>query len=433
MTTPAASRRIVRTYLLVSGLDYFADMTLAVTSVLLLQSRGLSSHAVFATVAGVWITEGLCEIPTGILADMLGRRLSVLISFAMRALGYSALFFSKSPEVAIAGTLFAAVGTTFYSGALEAWAVDELGEHTGASLDRLFARSRVAENAGLLLGTLLGGALGTLDLALPQLVAGLACAAGVAVSALLMTEHGKPPPRLELGTLRVQLRSSVGEVLGGTRRTLQGDKVLISLTLGAALLWLFRGIPGVQWTASFEQTAGGSLVVLGLMRSGSSLLEIPLLMGVMRLLRNGPGARRWIIIGAASAGAAFLTLAALSDLPPVRIGAYVCFSLSIGLCTPGIRAAINERIEPQHRATALSVTSLFNSLFTGTGLIVVGSTVSSLSSVRVSWPLAALGFAVAGALTGVLASLPGPKARAREASEVAAATAGEAPLPDTAG
>jgi hypothetical protein len=232
-----------------------------------------------------------------------------------------------------------------------------------------------------------------------------------------MTEHGKPAPRLELGTLRVQLRASLHDVADGTRRTLRGDKVLISLILGAALLWLFRGIPGVQWTASLEQAAGGSLVVLGLMRSGSSLLEIPLLMGVMRLQRRGRSTRRWIITGAASAGAAFLTLAALASAPGVRLGAYVCFSLSMGLCMPGIRAAINERIDSQHRATALSVASLFNSLFTGVGLIVVGSAVSSLSSVSTSWPLAALGFAVAGALVGMLASLPEPRPRVDEVAE----------------
>lgn len=433
MTTPLDARRVERTYLLVSALDYFADMTIAVTSVLLLQSRGLSSHAVFATVAGVWIIEGLLEVPTGVLADMLGRRLSVLISFIVRTLGYSALFFSESPEVAIAGTLFAAIGTPFYSGALEAWAVDELGGRDGTSLDRLFARARVAENGGLFLGTLLGGALGTLNLALPQLVAGLSCAVGMAVCALRMTEHGKSLPRLEPGTLRVQIGASVREVASGTRRTLRGDKVLVALMFGAALLWLFRGVPGVQWTASFEQAAGGSLIVLGLMRSGSSLLEIPLLMGMMRLQRRGREARRWIIIGGASAGAAFLTLAALAEPTAVRIGAYVCFSLAAGLCMPGIRAAINERIEPRHRATALSVTSLFNSLFTGVGLIVVGATVPSLSQVSTSWPLAALGFAMAGMLVGVLASLPEPAAHAPPAAAVLPAAAGDATASERTG
>jgi MFS family permease len=410
-------RHVARTYLLVSALDYFADMTLAVTSVLLLQSKGLSGPAIFATVAGVWLVEGLFEVPTGILADMLGRRLSVLISFVMRAIGYSALFFFDSAAVAVAGTLFAAVGTTFYSGSMEAWAVDELGDSAGKNLDQLFTRSRVAENAGLFLGTMVGAALGMLNLAWPQLLAGSTCAIGAGVCALLMTEHHKPASRPEPGTLRAQVRTSLHEVVGGTRRTLRGDKVLVSLILGAALLWLFRGIPGVQWTASFEQTAGGSLLVLGWMRSGSTLLEIPLLMGVMRFQHRSRGLRQWIITGAAIGGAVFLTLAALAESAAVRIGAYVCFSLAIGVCMPGIRAAINERIAPQHRATALSVASLFNSLFTGLGLIVVGSTVPDLSSVSTSWPLAALGFALVGVLVGVLVSLPRPRAQVIEAEQ----------------
>lgn len=189
--------RVRRGYLLVSGLDYFADMLLTVTSVLLLQSLGMGSGAVFALIAAVWIVEGVSEIPTGVLADLLGRRASVAISFVLRAIGYSALFFSGSVYVAAAGVLLSALGGTFASGALEAWAVDETGaDETGAKdprgLDRLFAQGKIAENAGLVLGTLTGAALGTLDLALPQIVAGLTCALAAVLSLRLMT--GRPDP-----------------------------------------------------------------------------------------------------------------------------------------------------------------------------------------------------------------------------------------------
>lgn len=189
--------RVRRGYLLVSGLDYFGDMLLTVTSVLLLQSLGMGSGAVFALIAAVWIVEGVSEIPTGVLADLIGRRASVAISFVLRAVGYSALFFSGSVYVAAAGVLLSALGGTFASGALEAWAVDETGaDETGAKdprgLDRLFAQGKIAENAGLVLGTLTGAALGTLDLALPQIVAGLTCALAAVLSLRLMT--GRPDP-----------------------------------------------------------------------------------------------------------------------------------------------------------------------------------------------------------------------------------------------
>ncbi|MFF3714182.1 MFS transporter [Streptomyces phaeochromogenes] len=408
--------RVRRGYLLVSGLDYFADMLLTVTSVLLLQSLGMGSGAVFALIAAVWIVEGVSEIPTGILADLLGRRVSVAISFVLRAVGYSALFFSGSVYVAAAGVLLSALGGTFASGALEAWAVDETGaDETGAKdpsgLDRLFAQGKIAENAGLVLGTLTGAALGTLDLALPQIVAGLTCALAAVLSLRLMTGRPDPdrrpaaPGRREAFAPR--LRESFGEVMTGTRLTLRGDKVLIALIVAAALLWLFRGIPGVQWTVVYEGLVGGNLLVLGAMRSVGSLLEIPLLGWTLSLQKRRASARRTVIVTASTAGALALVCAAAVKEPALSIVCYVCFSTAFGLCMPGVRAAMNERIDSGHRATVLSVASLFNSLFTGGGLILTGLAVGDLGSTALAWPLAAAGFGIAGLWVAALAVRPG--------------------------
>ncbi|WP_328692834.1 MFS transporter [Streptomyces phaeochromogenes] len=408
--------RVRRGYLLVSGLDYFADMLLTVTSVLLLQSLGMGSGAVFALIAAVWIVEGVSEIPTGVLADLLGRRASVAISFVLRAVGYSALFFSGSVYVAAAGVLLSALGGTFASGALEAWAVDETGaDETGAKdprgLDRLFAQGKIAENAGLVLGTLTGAALGTLDLALPQIVAGLTCALAAVLSLRLMTGRPDPdrppaaPGRREAFAPR--LRESFREVMTGTRLTLRGDKVLIALIVAAALLWLFRGIPGVQWTVVYEGLVGGNLLVLGAMRSVGSLLEIPLLGWTLSLQKRRASARRTVIVTASTAGALALVCAATVKEPALSIVCYVCFSTAFGLCMPGVRAAMNERIDSGHRATVLSVASLFNSLFTGGGLILTGLAVGDLGSTALAWPLAAAGFGIAGLWVASLAVRPG--------------------------
>ncbi|MEU8861220.1 MFS transporter [Streptomyces umbrinus] len=403
--------RVRRGYLLVSGLDYFADMLLTVTSVLLLQSLGMGSGAVFALIAAVWIVEGVSEIPTGVLADLLGRRTSVAISFVLRAIGYSALFLSGSVYVAAAGVLLSALGGTFASGALEAWAVDETGAKDPSGLDRLFAQGKIAENAGLVLGTLTGAALGTLDLALPQIVAGLTCALAAVLSLRLMTGRPDPdrppaaPGRREAFAPR--LRESFGEVMTGTRLTLRGDKVLIALILAAALLWLFRGIPGVQWTVVYEGLVGGNLLVLGAMRSVGSLLEIPLLGWTLSLQKRRASARRTVIVTASTAGALALVCAAAVKEPALSIVCYVCFSTAFGLCMPGVRAAMNERIDSGHRATVLSVASLFNSLFTGGGLILTGLAVGDLGSTALAWPLAAAGFGVAGLWVASLAVRPG--------------------------
>ena len=63
------------------------------------------------------------------------------------------------------------LGFTFYSGAVEAWLVDAL-KSTGyeGQLDTVFARGSMVTGAAMLIGTMGGGLLGRIDLALPYLV-----------------------------------------------------------------------------------------------------------------------------------------------------------------------------------------------------------------------------------------------------------------------
>ena len=85
------------------------------------------------------------EVPTGVVADTLGRRVSFLLSVAV--LAATTLLYVALAQVGAGVVAFAAVsvgmglGFTFYSGAMEAWLVDALAAtgHRGV-LDHVFAR-----------------------------------------------------------------------------------------------------------------------------------------------------------------------------------------------------------------------------------------------------------------------------------------------------
>jgi DHA3 family tetracycline resistance protein-like MFS transporter len=69
----------------------------------------------------------LCEIPTGALADVKSRRLSIIIGYFLIGLGFvvegSLPYFAA---VAFAQVLWG-LGYTFTSGATQAWIADEIG------------------------------------------------------------------------------------------------------------------------------------------------------------------------------------------------------------------------------------------------------------------------------------------------------------------
>ena len=105
-----------------------------------------------ALIANAFFTAGevfLFEIPTGIVADTCGRRLSFLLGTAtlfLTTVAYLWLWNIKGPMWAWAAVLLLlGLGFTFFSGATEAWLVDGLAAagYEG-ELDGVFAKGSIA-------------------------------------------------------------------------------------------------------------------------------------------------------------------------------------------------------------------------------------------------------------------------------------------------
>ena len=68
----------------------------------------------------------ISEIPTGIIADLLGKKRSLLLSFLLQAVGIGMLALVPSLITIIVGVFIAGVGVCFYSGTFEALIYDSL-------------------------------------------------------------------------------------------------------------------------------------------------------------------------------------------------------------------------------------------------------------------------------------------------------------------
>jgi DHA3 family tetracycline resistance protein-like MFS transporter len=113
----------------------------------------------------------LFEVPTGIVADLYSRRLSVTIG--VLAVGACFLIQGLFPFLVaiVAAEVLRGIGGTFTSGALEAWIADEIGEGAAAAAYLRYAQAR---QLGALAGTVVGVALGAVALALPVAIGGAA-------------------------------------------------------------------------------------------------------------------------------------------------------------------------------------------------------------------------------------------------------------------
>jgi DHA3 family tetracycline resistance protein-like MFS transporter len=135
------------------------------------------------------------EVPTGAIADRYGRRLSVIVAFAVQ--GAALLLVAAVPTTG--GVLAAAAlwgfGWTFESGALQAWIVDELG---GRDLQRVFLRGARWGYVGAFFGLVVGAGLATAALRLPIAAGGFGFVALAVALAFVMPERGFRPQAAEV-------------------------------------------------------------------------------------------------------------------------------------------------------------------------------------------------------------------------------------------
>src|SRR3954470_9624262 len=141
------------------------------------------------------LTVFLFEVPTGIVADVYSRRLSVVIGFVV--MGAAIVFVGSVPEAwaVILGWSIWGFGYTFTSGATDAWLADEIGAE---NVRPVYLRSA---QLGRVVGLFAIGAsvaLALVALWLPIVVGGVMFLAVGATLALVMPETGfRPAPREE--------------------------------------------------------------------------------------------------------------------------------------------------------------------------------------------------------------------------------------------
>jgi len=147
----------------------------------------------------------LFEIPTGVLADVKSRRLSVIIGYALMGIGFLVEgSFPYFATVALAQVLWG-FGYTFTSGATQAWVADELSEGRAG---QAFLRGAQAAPAGALVAIPLSIVLGRLSLQLPIMLGGLLMLLLSLFLALVMTEEGfTPTPPQERAGWRTMLKT----------------------------------------------------------------------------------------------------------------------------------------------------------------------------------------------------------------------------------
>ncbi len=154
-------------YYLVLFLFWLATALPLALSILLYQARGITLFEIGLAMAVYSATIVLLEVPTGGLADAVGRKRVTLLAYSIMAVTGVIHLFTFTLPLLLVGWVLYGVSRALASGALEAWFVDALqAADPDIDLQPALAKAGTVSLLALGIGTLTGSAI-------PQLFTGL--------------------------------------------------------------------------------------------------------------------------------------------------------------------------------------------------------------------------------------------------------------------
>ena len=390
-----SSETVRRTYyVLTAGNTLAASLIWGINTIFLLDA-GLTNFEAFA--ANACFTAGmvLFEIPTGVVADRWGRRVSFLcgtLTLAATTGLYVLLWQLHSVFVwwAIISALLG-LGFTFFSGATEAWLVDALAAtRFDGQLEGVFARGQVVIGVMTLGGSVAGGFLAQLtNLGVPY-VARTAILLGMFVVALIMMHDlGFTPARGKrpVAEMKRILDSSVehGLKVPAVRATM-----LAGMFSGGIGIYVFYALQPHLLNLWGNQKAYGIAGLVAALVAAAQILSGFLTPLIRRAFRRRTSA----LLTLEALAVAMLALIGLAGNFWVTTVLIMLWALAAYVGTPIRQAYLNGMIPSHERATILSFDSLINS----TGGIVAQPLLGKSADIwgyQVSYLLSAAGSALA--------------------------------------
>jgi MFS family permease len=357
-----------RRYALLSSLLWLPAGLYLVPIVLLSLERGLSVATIAALVVAYGITIAVLELPTGGLADVLGRKPVLIASAVAGAAGLLLLGLATTVAVFLASAVLRGVARALSTGPLEAWYVDTVHAEHGRDIDLTtgLARGEVAASLSLAAGTLIGGLLPLVSGPvgpLPALAVPVLLAAGVEVVRAVLTMSLPEPPHPRT-TARAVLRGVPATVLTGLR-VAGRDRVLTRLLLAAAGAGIALGTIELltpAWLAGLSTgpRAAATYAVVAAAGFGADAVGGMLAGRAVRLCGSHAraAAAGWIVSALALTGLAGCALLSGTAATVLAGAAYCLLFIGLGAAFPAQAHLLHDRIEPGERATVLSVQSL---------------------------------------------------------------------------
>jgi MFS family permease len=327
----------------------------------------------------------LLEIPTGTVADFLGRKVSLMLGCLIGAVGV--LIYASYPHFLV--FLFAEVvyslSFTLISGADEALVYDSLKEINQTHISKkVFSRMESLKLTGIVIGAISGGFIAKhLGLRMPMLLQ----AVPLTIAGLLAASLKEPGISPKKTTLSF---AAYRKILTDGVKYFWQCKILKLLTLDMVMVFAFAWII-IWFYQALLKTAGVDIAYFGIVHAFMSLSQILIINNFIRLEKWLGSKKRLLFLSAFLTGVFFIVLGVTSYAPVVIAGIILGagFGLSRG---PLFSNYMNKYIPSDRRATILSTTSMLRTF----SIVVVNTVSGLLADWSIPYTLLVLGMVVIG-------------------------------------
>lgn len=353
-----------RVYLIMSGaFGFFFALIATVNMVYQFQVAGLNPLQLILVGTLLETVAFLCEVPTGIVADVYSRRLSMVIGYLLVGAGFAIEGLVPQFLVIMLCQVIWGIGITFTSGATDAWLADEVGEEAAGPL---YLRGSQMSQIGSLVGTGVSVALGSWFINLPIVLGGVAIMGLGVFLAIFMPERGfTPAPQGDRNSYQKMAHTFMAGARVVRRSTILTTILIVIVIRGAGSEAIDR-----LWQAHFLEN-----FVFPAVASLQPIVWFGILSAVAKLLSLASTEivkRRVDVTTNRAAAGAILGLTALQLVAVVWMGLATSFWLAVvsyfavSICrvtsNPVYTAWINQGLEPETRATVLSMTAQSDAL-----------------------------------------------------------------------
>lgn len=347
-----------QTYLLMRAVAAFGfGVTFGINMVYQVAMVGLNPLQLVLVGTTLELATFIFEIPTGVLADVYSRRLSVIIGYGIIGIGF---FVESIPTftMVLLSQLIWGFGYTFISGASDAWIVDEIGNEKA---NKAFVQAQRISIISGFLALWVSIGLGMIRLNLPHWIGGSTLIVLSLILFIIMPEDGfTAVPKEERETWR-DLFKTLGEGIKLIRARqilalIVGSSLLIGLfsegwdRLQTAHLLSNFGLPDAS--ASFE-----TLILFGVIGSVGSILAFAGNSWLRkRNLQSHEELSTGLMVTYAVMGLSVITFAWAGNIILALTALWV-MGAARSVSHPLFTAWINNHIDSKVRATVLSVAS----------------------------------------------------------------------------